>query len=84
MVFCDCTSTLYSLFVATARKIDFQHHESLPLQLQSGKTKYFFQFIIKYFVRTSGTPSRKNPSKWKMQLKGDKSIGVRMPVSNKT
>lgn len=41
MVLCDCTSTLYSLFIATARKIDFQHRESLPLQLQSGKTKYF-------------------------------------------
>lgn len=77
-----------SLFIARARKIDFQHHKSLPLQLQSGKTQYFFvplQNILSEHLLHQRIRIQVNIfQNWKMQLKGDRSIGVRMPVSNKT
>lgn len=63
MIFCDCTSTFYSLLIATARKYIFEHHESLPLQLQSGNTKSFI--VTLQNILSSETPSRENryPSK---------------------
>lgn len=82
MIFCDCTSTLYSLLIATARKYIFEHHESLPLQLQSGNTKSFI--VTLQNILSSGTPSRENryPSKHDPKCENeDKSSSVWMPVS---
>lgn len=61
MILCDCTSTLYSLFIATARKIDFKHHES-------GKTTYFsnikyYQNIWYTFKKTRSPPRNENAAK---------------------